>query len=161
VAEESKGTSENTADREIVISRTFDAPREVVWDAWVDPEQIVKWWGPEGFTTTIHKMDLRPGGTWTLTMHGPDGTDYPNKSVFVEVIKPERIVYEHGGGKAGGPGANFEATWTFESEGDKTKLTGRMVFPTAEAREAVVREYNAIEGGKQTLARLAEYLENR
>jgi uncharacterized protein YndB with AHSA1/START domain len=150
--------SGDTADREIVISRTFDAPRELVWNAWTDPKQVVNWWGPQGFTTTIHTMDLRPGGIWHLTMHGPDGTDYPNKSVFVEVVKPERIVYKHGGGKVGGPGANFEATWTFESQGDKTKLTGHMIFPTAEAHEAVVREYDAIEGGKQTLARLADYL---
>lgn len=91
-------------------------------------------------------------------MHGPDGTDYPNKSVFSEVVKPERIVYSHGGGKKGGPGASFMATWTFEAVSDKTKVTMRGVFPSAEGRDRVVKEYNAIEGGKQTLARLGEYL---
>jgi uncharacterized protein YndB with AHSA1/START domain len=148
-----------TPDREIVTSRLFDAPREVVWEAFTDPKQVVQWWGPNGFTTTIEVMDVRVGGQWRHTMHGPDGTDYPNASVFKEVVKPERIVYGHGGGKEGGPGASFEATWTFEAQGNKTLLTGRMVFPTAAARELVVKEYGAIEGAKQTFARLAEYLD--
>ncbi len=148
-----------TADREIVISRLLNAPREMVWDAWTGPRQVVEWWGPRGFTTTIHEMDVRPGGVWRHIMHGPDGTDYPNKSVFIEVVKPERIVYSHGGGRKGAPGASFEATWTFEAKGEKTLLTMRMVFPSAEARDLVVREYGAIEGGKQTLDRLEEQLE--
>jgi uncharacterized protein YndB with AHSA1/START domain len=151
-----------TPDREIVVSRLFDAPRELVWAAWTDPEQVVEWWGPKGFTTTIHEMDVRPGGTWRHTMHGPDGADYPNKSVFIEVTKPERIVYSHGGGKQGAVGASFEATWTFAAQGDKgdkTLLTIRMVFASAKDRDHVVKQYNAIEGGKQTLGRLAEHLE--
>ena len=147
-----------TADREIVISRLLNAPREMVWDAWTDPKQVVQWWGPRGFTTTIHEMDVRPGGVWWLTMHGPDGTDYPNKSVFIEVVKHERIVFSHGGGKKGGPGASFEATWTFEARGDKTLLTMRSVFASAAARDLIVKEYGAIEGGKQTLDRLEEQL---
>jgi uncharacterized protein YndB with AHSA1/START domain len=150
-----------STDREIVTSRLFDAPRELVWEAFVDPKQVVKWWGPNGFTTTIHEMDVRPGGHWRHTMRGPDGTEYPNQSVFREVVKPERIVYGHGGGKKGAVGISFEATWTFEVvDKDKTRLTGRMVFATAEARDHVVKEYNAVEGAKQTFARLADYLEN-
>lgn len=148
----------NTTDREIVISRDYDAPRELIWKAWTQPEHVAQWWGPDGFTTTIHEMDLRPGGVWKLTMHGPDGTEYPNKSVFKEVVELEKIVFSHGGGKVDGPGASFEATWTFETIGNKTRLTGRMVFPTAEARDRVIKEYNAVEGGKQTLGRLAKYL---
>jgi uncharacterized protein YndB with AHSA1/START domain len=151
--------NEPTADREIVLTRIFDAPRELVWEAWTNPKHVVNWWGPTGFTDTIHEMDVRPGGVWHHTMHGPDGTDYPNKSVFKEVIKPERLVFSHGGGKKGGLGAHFEASWTFEAlEGGKTKVTARMIFPTAADRNHVVKEYNAIEGGKQTLGRLAEYL---
>ncbi|HKN75478.1 MAG TPA: SRPBCC family protein [Candidatus Acidoferrum sp.] len=146
------------AAREIVLSRVFDAPREMVWNAWTDPKQIVKWWGPRGFTTTIHEMDVRPGGVWRQTMHGPDGANYPGKSVFTEVVKYKRIVFSHSGGKEGGPGASFKSTWTFEVEGDQTKVTIRMVFDSAEARELVVKEFGAIEGGKQTLARLGEYL---
>jgi len=91
-------------------------------------------------------------------MHGPDGTDYPNESVFIEVVKPERIVFSHAGGKPGDVGVQFQSTWTFEAQGEKTKLTLRMVFASAAAREQVVKEYHAIEGGNQTLGRLAEYL---
>jgi uncharacterized protein YndB with AHSA1/START domain len=152
---------ESTADREIVLSRLFDAPREVVWEAWTDPEQVVKWWGPRGFTTTIAKMDVRPGGEWRHTMHGPDGTDYPNRSRFLEVVKPERLVYAHAGGTKGRPGVQFQSTWTFEARGAKTRLTLRMVFPTAQARDVIVKEYGAVEGGKETLGRLAEHLAGR
>ena len=123
-----------------------------------NPKHVVNWWGPRGFTTTIEKMDVRPGGVWKHVMHGPDGTDYPNSSVFKEVVKPERIVYSHGGGKKGEPGAHFMATWTFEAMGDKTRVTMRGVFDTAADRDRVVKEYGAIEGGKQTLERFAEYL---
>lgn len=90
---------------EIVLSRVFDAPREMVFDAWTDPEQVVQWWGPTGFTTTIKEMDVRVGGRWTLTMHGPDGTDYPNKSVFTRVERPSVIAYRHGGGTKPNPEA--------------------------------------------------------
>lgn len=148
-----------TADRHILLSRDFDAPRELVWKAMVSPEHVVNWWGPRGFTTTVEEMDVRVGGNWKLTMHGPDGKDYPNKSVFTEVVAPERISFKHGGGRKGEPGATFIGTWTFENIApDKTRVTIYMVFPTAEDRNRVVEHYNAIEGGKQTLARLGEYL---
>ena len=146
------------AEREIFITRVFDAPREIVWNAWTDPKQVVQWWGPRGFTTTIHEMEVRPGGTWIHTMHGPDGTNYPNKGVFLEVVKHERIVYSNAGGKEGAPGMNFTATWTFEADGEQTRVTIRMVFDSAQEREHVVKEFGAIEGGKQTLQRLGEYL---
>ena len=82
-------------------------------------------------------------------MHGPDGANYPNKSVFKEVVKPERIVYSHGGGREGGPGVSFVATWTFETvEGNQTKLTLRQVFASAEQRNFIVKEFGAIEGGR-------------
>ncbi|HTX54799.1 MAG TPA: SRPBCC domain-containing protein [Candidatus Baltobacteraceae bacterium] len=149
----------DAADREIVISRVLDAPRELVWEAWTDPEQVVRWWGPNGFTTTNKRMDVRVGGVWEHVMHGPDGTDYPNKSVFKEVVKPERIVYSHGGGRPGDRGATFVCTWTFEVvEGNKTRLTIHQVYPSKEDRDRIVRDYGAIEGGKQTLGRLAELL---
>ena len=149
----------DTSDREIIISRVFDAPRELVWESWTNPDHVVKWWGPRGFTTTIEEMNVRPGGIWKHVMRGPDGTDYPNKSIFTEVVKPERIVYTHGGGKKGGPGVQFVSTWTFDAlEGGKTRLTIRMVFPSTEQRDTIVREYGAVEGGKQTLERLAEHL---
>ncbi len=149
---------QSTTDREIVISRVFDAPRELVWAAMTDPKQVVKWWGPRGFSTTIEEMDVRPGGTWKHVMHGPDGVNYPNHSVFQEVVKPERIVYSHGGHREGGPGVNFVATWSFEEEAGKTRLTLRQVFPSAAERDFVAKEFGAIEGGKQTLERLSEHL---
>jgi len=152
-------SAENSSDREIVITRTFDAPRELVFDALTDPRHVVHWWGPNSFTTTIHEMDLRPGGVWRHTMHGPDGTNYPNKTIFVEIVRPERVVYTNSGGRKGAPDASFTATWTFEAIGKQTKLTLRMEFPTAAARDMVVKEYGAIEGGKQTLERLAGYLQ--
>ncbi len=153
--------NESTADREIVLTRVFDAPRRMVWEAWTDPKQLVLWWGPKGFTTTIEQMDVRAGGVWKLVMHGPDGTDYPNKSVFTEVVPLERLRYKLSGGKRGGPAAQFEMTATFEDDGDKTRITMRMVFASAEARAENVREYGSIEGGKQTLERLAEHLSDR
>ena len=89
-------SSRPTADREIATSRVFDAPRDLVWEAWTDPKHLARWYGPNGFTVTTHEMDVRPGGVWRLTMHGPDGTDYPNLTRYVEVVRPERLVYEHG-----------------------------------------------------------------
>jgi uncharacterized protein YndB with AHSA1/START domain len=152
-------TVRSFTDREIVITRTFVAPRALVWEAWTKPEHIEKWWGPNGFSTTISEFDLRPGGRFKHVMHGPDGTNYPNLSVFREIVPLERIVYTHGGGKEGGVGASFEATWTFESIGEyKTLVTGRMLFASTQDRDFVVKEYGAIEGGKQTLARMADFV---
>lgn len=152
-------SNEATADNEIVLSRVYDAPRELVWKALTDPKHVVNWWGPTGFSTTIEEMDVRPGGVWKHMMRGPDGTNYPNKSIFKEVVAPEKIVYSHGGGKEHGPGASFVASWTLDDlGGGKTKMTIHMVFPSAAARDFVIREFGAIEGGRQTLGRLAEYL---
>lgn len=148
-------------DQQIVLSRVFDAPRRMVWDAWTDPEQVAQWWGPTGFTTTVVEMDLRPGGVWKMVMHGPDGTDYPNKSVFTEVVPLERLGYRLSGGKPGGPPVRFESITTFEDEGAGTLVTMRMVFPSAEERDRNVREYHSIEGGKQHLESLAAYLADR
>jgi len=144
-------------DREIVITREFDAAREVVFEAWTQPEQLVRWWGPRGFTTTIHEMDVRPGGVWRLTMRGPDGRDYNNRIVFVEVVKPERLVYRHAPEKGSEP-VSFETTVTFVAEGSKTRVTMRQLFPSDVARDHVVKTYRALEGAGQTLGRLAEHL---
>jgi uncharacterized protein YndB with AHSA1/START domain len=124
-----------------------------------DPTQVAQWWGPRGFTTTIKKMDVRPGGTWRHVMHGPDGTNYPNHCVFKEIVKPERIVYTNSGGKKGAPGIQFVSTWSFAALATgKTRVTIHMVFPTAEARDTVVKVYGAIKGGRETLGRLAKHL---
>jgi len=145
-------------DRDVVITRLFDAPRERIWAAWTDPEQIVKWWGPRGFSLTIHEMDVRPGGVWRSTMHGPDGTDYLNDCVFTEVVPPARIAYRLTGGTTEARDTDALVSWTFEPLGRKTRLTLRMTFATPEARDHAARTYRVLEGGQETLGRLEEHL---
>jgi len=152
--------NESTADlleRELVITRLFNAPRALVFGAWSQPEQLAAWWGPRGFTTTVHEMDVRPGGVARFVMHGPDGVDYPNRIVYSEVVMPERLAYTHGDdGDAAGEA--FEVTVTFEEQGGGTNVTMRMVFASAEEYQKV-KEFGAVEGGNQTLDRLGEYVE--
>jgi uncharacterized protein YndB with AHSA1/START domain len=155
-------SDETDASREIVITRVIDAPRERVWAAWADPKQVVKWWGPRGFSTTSDQREFKAGGFWRHTMIGPDGSKYPNLARFEEIVEPERIVYSNGGNKEDSPGkaTSHRTTVTFKDlGGKKTELTLRMVFLTAAEREMVVKTYGAIEGGKQTLARLGELLD--
>lgn len=139
-------------DREIVIERILAAPRELVWQAWTDPKHVAQWWGPNGFTNTIHKMNVRPGGIWEFIMHGPDGVDYKNRIVFVEVVKPERLVYDH----VSGP--KFHVTVSFEALDDKTRLGMQMLFETAEERNKAAIDFGAVEGLRQTIGRLEDYL---
>ena len=154
VASSAAASNDVAADeREIKRSRVFDAPRDLVWQMWTDPQHIAQWWGPRGFRNTIHEMDVRPGGTWSFIMHGPDGRDYHNKNVYVEIVKPERIVFDHLSGPL------FRATATFEDlGGGKTKVTMRSVFETAALRKKVAEEYGAVEGMEQNLDRLGEHL---
>ncbi len=144
--------SPSTADRELKATRVFDAPRELVWQVWTDPKHVPQWWGPNGFRTTIHQMDVRPGGRWNFIMHGPDGRDYDNKNIFAEVTKPERLVYDH----VSEP--KHHVTVTFEAEGNKTRLTMQMLFESAEERDDCVKKYGAAEGLTQHLGRLGEKL---
>ena len=144
-----------TSDREIITRRTFDAPRELVFKMWTNREHIERWWGPDGFTTTTHEMDVRAGGVWRFIMHGPDGTDYPNRISYREVTPPERLVYDHGDDT--NP-KQFEARIEFHEYQGKTRLEMHSVFPTADAREYVIREFHAIEGGNQTLDRLGAHV---
>jgi uncharacterized protein YndB with AHSA1/START domain len=144
-------SNSSTKDRELIMSRTLNAPVELVWEAWTKPEHIANWWGPNGFTNTITKMDLNPGGEWHLVMHGPDGTDYKNKSVFKEIIRYKKIVYEH-------ISPNFTATIEFEALGEQTHLSWRMLFETAEEFIHVVKTFKADEGLKQNIEKLIVYL---
>jgi uncharacterized protein YndB with AHSA1/START domain len=143
--------------RSIITTRVLDAPRELVFEAFTDPKHLVQWWGPNGFTTTVHAIDVRPGGVWRFIMHGPEGRDYENRIVYHEIVKPERLVYSHGGGDDV-EAVTFQTTVTFEDLGGKTRLTMRGVFPTVAERERVAKEYGAVEGATQTLSRLADYL---
>jgi uncharacterized protein YndB with AHSA1/START domain len=142
----------STANRELRISRLLNAPIELVWEAWTKPEHLRQWWGPNGFTNTISKMDVVENGFWELVMHGPDGTDYKNKSIFKEVIKYKKIVYEHI------TGPKFIATIAFEPVGNKTQMTWHMLFPTREEFIQTVETFKADEGLKQNVDKLEEYL---
>ena len=137
----------STVDREFVHSRLIDAPRERVFRAFSDPAHLARWWGPKGFTSTFHEFDLRPGGAWRFVMHGPDGANYPNESVFVEVVAPERVVLEHISGH------HFQMTITFSAQGAKTVVGWRQVFDTAAERQRIA-EF-VIEANEQNLDRLA------
>lgn len=148
-----------TAKRELSIKRLLNAPPALVWEVWTKPEHITNWWGPVGFSTTTHEMNVTPGGVWRFMMHGPDGRDYPNKIVFIEVVKPELLVYKHTG-EGDTEDVRFHVTVNFEKQGNKTKLTMRSLFESPEELERVVREYGAKEGMKQTVNRLEEYLGN-
>lgn len=139
--------------REIVQVREFKFPRELVWKAWTDPQHIAQWWGPNGFTTTTHEMDVRPGGTWRFMMHGW-GQDFPNLIQFDDVVPYERLAYRHGDFD----NEHFKVEVRFEDLGGSTRVTLRSLFPSEEAVEFVVKNRNALEGGQQTLARLDEYL---
>jgi uncharacterized protein YndB with AHSA1/START domain len=118
---------------------------------------LEKWWGPNGFTITTKSFDFRVGGSWVFIMHGPDGKDWPNNIDYTDIKKPELIANDHGGddGKV-----HFQAVITFKDLGDKTEVTMRSVFPSKEEKDFVIKEHGAIEGGKQTLSKLAEYAES-
>ena len=145
-----------TTDREIVLKRVFNAPRELVFDAWTDPDHIGEWWGPNGFTTTIHEMTVRPGGVWRFIMHGPDGIDYNNRIIYREIVRPERLAYNHDSDIEDDPD-RFFVTVTFAEVERKTMVTMQLILKSAEIREKVVK-FGAVEGGNQTLDRLREYL---
>jgi uncharacterized protein YndB with AHSA1/START domain len=140
---------------EIHIVRVYDAPVKAVWDAWTDPAQVGKWWGPRGFTITTHSKDLKSGGTWRYTMHGPDGTDYPNVTRYLEVEKHSRLVYDHGG--TDDRPAMFRVTVVFTEQKGKTKMDMRMALPTPEAADEA-RKFIKKANGDSTWDRLAEYL---
>jgi uncharacterized protein YndB with AHSA1/START domain len=142
----------------MVGTRLLDAPRELVWSVWTDPKHLSQWWGPDGFRTTTSAFDFKAGGVWRFVMHGPDGRDYENRITFDEIVKPERIAYHHGGGDDVEP-VQFRTTVTFDDLGDKTRVTFRGVFPSAEERARVIKEYGADKGLVQTLARLGAYVE--
>jgi uncharacterized protein YndB with AHSA1/START domain len=145
----------DAADREIVITRLINAPRDLVFTAFTDIRHVDNWWGPEGFRNETRSMDVRPGGTWMYIMHGADGIDFENKVAYLEVTRPERLVYWHGDWQDNGV---FHVTITFAEQAGKTLLTMRSVFSSAEERRMVVEKYKAIEGGNQTINRLEAYL---
>ena len=150
----------NPSDREVMFSRTFAAPRELVWQAWSDPAHLHQWFGPTGFTTTTHEFAFVPGGVWRFIMHGPDGTDYPNRIVFREIDPPRLLMYENGWDLPGAP-LDFTVRASFEALETGTRLVLHFVFVSVDAYRTAVERYGVVEGGKQTMERIAEYVERQ
>ena len=144
-----------TAEREIVVSRVFNAPRELVFRAWSSHAHLAHWYGPNGFTITTHEMAFRSGGVWRFIMHGPDGTNFDNYVRFLEVVEGERLVFDQG---SSADDVMHSSSIVLEDADGGTLVTLRVIFPTRVRRDEVVKKFNAIEGGNQTLARLAEHL---
>ena len=140
---------EEIVQREIVTTRVLDAPRALVFESWTDPEQLKVWWGPHGFTNTFHHFDLKPGGAWRYTMHGPDGTNYENEMEFVEIAEA-RIVIDHM------TSPRFRLTVLLEELGERTKITFRQLFETAALREQI--KGRAMQGNEDNLERLASFV---
>ena len=148
------------ANRSIVVSRVFNFAREVVFKAWTDADTLEKWWGPHGFTTTTQKFDFKQGGAWRHIMHGPEGKDYNNNLVYLEIAEPERIVYTITGGEEQEQ-SKFHTTVFLAGKDGTTKLTMHMVFVTEEECTKNKEHFGAVEGGNQTLRRLEEFLVSR
>ena len=138
----------NTADRELLITRLLNAPRELVFEVWTNPEHIKHWWGPIGFTNTISKMDVKTNGEWNFIMHGPDGRNYDNKIVFLEIVKPSLIRYRHM------TFPYFNATVNFQAQNNKTLLTMCMLFETKEELQKTVEVFKADVGLVQTIVKM-------
>ncbi|MFD1611685.1 SRPBCC family protein [Sphingomonas tabacisoli] len=144
-------------DREIVLCRVIDAPRERVFEAWTDPKQIAQWFGPDGFTVESLECDIRPGGRWRFIYTGPDGKIWDNRIVFLTVEAPRLIEMEHGHDKDDDP-TRFHVTVMFDEQSDgKTVLTMRQLHPTREQREGAIG-FGAVEFGYQTLGKLARHV---
>jgi len=144
-------------DREIVLCRVFDAPRELVFEAWTKEEHLSKWFGPRGFSTKTHECDVRVGGRWRFDMIGPDGKTWDSRIVFLELNAPELLVFDHGSDKDDDE-HRFRMTITFDAQSDgKTVMTMRQLHPTKEQRNAGIG-FGAVELGYTTLDKLGEHL---
>lgn len=145
------------SDREIVITRIFDAPRELVFKVWTNPQLIPQWWGPKSSTTTVDKMDVRPGGVWRFVEHEPDGSEYAFNGVYHEIVPPERIVstFEY----EGMPGHVSVETVTFEEHEGKTKMTSHALFQSIEDRDGILKS-GMEEGAAETWSRFEELLKS-
>ena len=144
-------------DREIVLVRVFDAPRDAVFAAWTDSDAFCDWFGPEGFICTVGEMDVRPGGRARFDMTSGDGTVYTNRFDYLEIVPGERLVLDHGSDVDDDP-ARFRVTITLDEQADgKTVLTLRQLHPTVEQRAATIG-FGAVELGLQTMQKLARHL---
>ncbi|KRB57145.1 SRPBCC domain-containing protein [Flavobacterium sp. Root186] len=141
----------NIENRRLQSKILLKAPTDIVWEVWTNPEHIANWWGPNGFTNTIHKMDFQEEGEWNLTMHGPDGKNYPNRSIFKEIIPFEKIIFEHFN-------PHFITTVLFESKNSETFLDWSFLFDSQEMFDIVVKAHKADQGQKENIEKLEKYL---
>ena len=146
-------------DREIVLVRVLDAPREAVFAAWTDADAFCQWFGPDGFTCTVREMDVRNGGRARFDMTSGDGTVFTNRFDYVDIVPSEKLVMDHGSDIDDDP-ARFRVTVSFDEQADgKTVLTLRQLHPTVEQRDAGIG-FGAVELGLQTMQKLARHLES-
>lgn len=143
-------------ERELVITRVFDAPRHIVWKAWTDPEHLMRWWGPRGFKTRVSKMDVRSGGGWRFCMRSPQGVEEWQQGVYREIVEPERLVFSYAfEDETGKPGHETRVTVSFADLGGKTQITlHHAVFETVAVRD------DHVQGWNEALDRLAAYAPN-
>ena len=148
---------EREEDRQIVTTRVINGPGHLVFKAWTEPRHLARWFGPQGFTTTTRSFEFRPGGVWDFDMIGPDGAVYPNRIEWREIVPPERIIYRQGG-QENDPDA-FESTVTFADRAGRTEITLRALLNSKAQRDYLAEHYHAVEGARETLARLEEYVQ--
>lgn len=147
-------------DREIVIARVVDAPRDLVFEAWADPAQLTAWFGPEGFGIETREIEIRAGGHWRFDMIAPDGTRYDSRMTFVRMEPPKLIEVDHGADLDDDP-SRFRMLVTFDEQTNgKTVVTLRQMHPTKAQREKTIG-FGAVEYGAQTLDKLARHAQAR
>lgn len=147
--------NEVAAERTITITRVVKAPRQLAWEACTRPEHLDRWWGPNGFTTRTLAHELRVGGQWKYTMTAADGTVFPNLITYTSITALEQLVYDHGNWN---DRRMFQGSLSFTDVEGGTLIALHTIFPSKQARDLVVEQHGAIEGGHQTLAHLDEYL---
>lgn len=163
MAEKASGTETFTismpSDREIVMTRVFNAPRRLVFDAHSKPEHVSRWWGLRGSTLSVCEMDFRPGGAWRYVVRGADGTENPFKGVFREIVPPERIVWTFIYDVEPYSVHETIETTAFTEQDGRTTLTTTSLFPSVEVRDGIVA-MGLEEGSRETMDRLAEHLQS-
>lgn len=148
-------TLTTAGEREIVLTRVFDAPRRLVFEAMTNPEHLKHWFGPHGWTLEVSEVDLRPGGAWRSVLRGPDGSKMGMSGVYREIVPPEHVVSTESFDDYPGESLN---TLTFVEQDGKTTYMNRILYPSREIRDAVVQS-GMERGAGQSFDRLAEHLE--
>lgn len=144
---------DNRENRQLRQTRTFKTPIDLMWEVWTKPEHIMQWWGPNGFTNTNQLMDFREGGEWLFIMHGPDGKNYNNRSVYKEIIPKEKIVFEHFN-------PHFITTVLFITNGDETLIDWTVELDSEEMKQTLIKQVKADKGHKENLDKLEQYLKS-